>query len=123
MVRGARVPARTDQPRTAADRYAPSAERQRRGLEALVSLAHAAAARTRSGPGGPPPPAGGRVIVVIPAHNEAGTIGSTLRSLAAQTMAPDEMVVVCDNCTDDTAVVSRQAGADRVMTTVGNTAR
>lgn len=63
------------------------------------------------------------MIVVIPAHNEAATIESTLRSLAAQTMPPDEMVVVCDNCTDDTSLVSRQAGADRVMTTVGNTAR
>ena len=63
------------------------------------------------------------MIVVIPAHNEAATIGSTLRSLAAQTMPPDEMVVVCDNCTDDTALVSRQAGADRVIATVGNTAR
>jgi cellulose synthase/poly-beta-1,6-N-acetylglucosamine synthase-like glycosyltransferase len=69
------------------------------------------------------PSAGGRVIVLIPAHNEAASIGSTLRSLAAQTMPPDEMVVVCDNCTDDTAEVSRRAGADRVMTTVGNTAR
>jgi poly-beta-1,6-N-acetyl-D-glucosamine synthase len=89
----------------------------------MAALASPAAARPSFGPVGPRSPAGGRVIVVIPAHNEAATIGSTLRSLAAQTMPPDQMVVVCDNCTDDTAVVSWQAGADLVMTTVGNTAR
>ncbi len=98
----------------------PSEDRQRQGLEALASLARPGAASPRPGHR---PPAAGRVIVVIPAHDEAATIGSTLRSLAAQTMPPDEMVVICDNCTDDTAAVSRQAGADRVMTSVDNTAR
>jgi len=115
--------ARSNQLRTVNGQYAPSAERQRRGLEVLASLASPAAIRPRFGRDEPRTAAGGRVIVVIPAHNEAATIGSTLRSLAAQTMPPDEMVVVCDNCTDDTALVSRQAGADRVIATVGNTAR
>jgi biofilm PGA synthesis N-glycosyltransferase PgaC len=60
-----------------------------------------------------------RVIVVIPAHNEAQSIAGTLRSLARQTHQPAEVVVVCDNCTDETASVSAANGA-RVMLTVGN---
>src|ERR1700758_1172314 len=100
--------AHSDQLRTGADHCAPSAECQRRGPRAMAALASPAAARPSFGPVGPRSPAGDRVIVVIPAHNEAATIGSTLRSLAAQTLPPDEMVVVCDNCTDDTAVVSWQ---------------
>ena len=42
------------------------------------------------------------VAVVIPAHNEKDYIGPLLASLLAQTEAVDEVVVVCDNCTDDT---------------------
>jgi biofilm PGA synthesis N-glycosyltransferase PgaC len=64
----------------------------------------------------------GRVVVLIPAHNEAESIGQTLRSLSLQSRAPDEIIVVCDNCTDDTADVSLANGA-RVMATVGNKAR
>lgn len=62
------------------------------------------------------------MIVIIPAHNEAASIGKTLGSLFAQTRAPDKIIVVCDNCTDATAEVSARYGA-HVMTTAGNTAR
>jgi poly-beta-1,6-N-acetyl-D-glucosamine synthase len=124
MSQTSRLPARA--PGTSRDDTidAPSGERQRRGLEVLASLAvpvsaawHGRRAEQRA------EQTGGRVIVVIPAHNEAATVGSTLRSMAAQTLPPDEVVVVCDNCTDDTADVSRRAGANRIITTVGNTAR
>jgi biofilm PGA synthesis N-glycosyltransferase PgaC len=64
----------------------------------------------------------GRVIVILPAHNEEATIGRTLQSLRAQTRRPDEIIVVCDNCTDATEVVSAGHGA-HVLMTVGNTAR
>jgi biofilm PGA synthesis N-glycosyltransferase PgaC len=61
-------------------------------------------------------------MAVIPAHNEAASIGATLRSLRQQTRPPDEILVVCDNCTDDTAEIAASCGA-RVFVTVGNTAR
>lgn len=67
-------------------------------------------------------PRTGRVIVVIPAHNEAASIGKTLRSLRCQTRRPDEVMVVCDNCTDDTDTIAAQHGA-QVMWTLRNTGR
>lgn len=62
----------------------------------------------------------GHVLVIIPAHNEAASIAHTLRSLKQQTTPAKEVVVVCDNCTDQTAEIAAANGA-RVMTTVGNT--
>jgi poly-beta-1,6-N-acetyl-D-glucosamine synthase len=63
-----------------------------------------------------------RVTVLIPAHNEAASIGHTLSSLQGQAHLPDDVIVVCDNCTDNTAEIAAWCGA-RVLTTVGNTAR
>lgn len=63
---------------------------------------------------------GHRIAVLIPAHNEASGIANTLRSLAEQTYLPDRVIVVCDNCTDDTAAVARGYGAE-VVETVDNT--
>ena len=61
-----------------------------------------------------------RLTVLVPAYNEALTIAATLESLWRQTRPPDRVVVVADNCTDDTAELAREHGAD-VFTTVGNT--
>ena len=61
-----------------------------------------------------------RVVVLVPAHDEAASIGTTLRALQAQTRRPDRVVVVADNCTDDTVAIARAAGAE-VVETVGNT--
>jgi cellulose synthase/poly-beta-1,6-N-acetylglucosamine synthase-like glycosyltransferase len=61
-----------------------------------------------------------RLTVLVPAHDEAQTIAATLGSLSQQTRPPDRVVVVADNCTDDTADVARAHGAD-VFVTVGNT--
>jgi cellulose synthase/poly-beta-1,6-N-acetylglucosamine synthase-like glycosyltransferase len=63
-----------------------------------------------------------RVTAIIPAHNEAATIAGTIRSLRRQTEPPDRIIVVCDNCTDDTADTATLAGAE-VFFTVGNTAK
>jgi cellulose synthase/poly-beta-1,6-N-acetylglucosamine synthase-like glycosyltransferase len=60
------------------------------------------------------------VTVLIPAHNEAASIGATLDSLGAQDPAPDRIVVVADNCTDATESVARARGAE-VFVTEGNT--
>ncbi|MFG6685645.1 glycosyltransferase [Mariniflexile sp. HNIBRBA6329] len=40
--------------------------------------------------------------IIIPAHNEASSIGLTLDSLVKQTLQPKRIVVVNDNSTDDT---------------------
>jgi cellulose synthase/poly-beta-1,6-N-acetylglucosamine synthase-like glycosyltransferase len=60
------------------------------------------------------------VAVLIPAHNEAAGIEDTLRSAALQSRPPGRVCVIADNCTDDTARLAREAGAE-VVETVGNT--
>jgi cellulose synthase/poly-beta-1,6-N-acetylglucosamine synthase-like glycosyltransferase len=56
-----------------------------------------------------------RLAVVIPAHNEAGTVGKCLASLS-KCLRPNgveaRVVVVADNCSDATAEVARRAGAE-----------
>jgi glycosyltransferase involved in cell wall biosynthesis len=42
------------------------------------------------------------IYIVIPAHNEEDSIGSTLDSLVMQSLLPKSVVVVNDNSTDDT---------------------
>ena len=61
-----------------------------------------------------------RVTVLIPAHDEAASIGATLDSLGAQDPAPERIIVVADNCTDATESIARAHGAD-VFLTIGNT--
>jgi biofilm PGA synthesis N-glycosyltransferase PgaC len=63
-----------------------------------------------------------RITALIPAHNEEATIPATIRSLRQQMTPVDRIVVVCDNCTDHTAEVSRSLGAE-IFTTAGNTRR
>jgi cellulose synthase/poly-beta-1,6-N-acetylglucosamine synthase-like glycosyltransferase len=61
-----------------------------------------------------------RLVVLIPAHNEADRIGAAIEGLWRQTRKPDLIVVVTDNCTDDTAEVAASHGAD-IFATRGNT--
>ena len=56
-----------------------------------------------------------RVTVVIPSYNDAEMLRGCLEALAAQTRAPDEIVVVDNGSTDDTAEVGRAAGARVVV--------
>ncbi|MGW8482389.1 glycosyltransferase [Microbacterium sp. NPDC055903] len=60
------------------------------------------------------------VTVLIPAHNEEASLPHTLRSLLEQSTPPNRILVVADNCTDNTAAVAREFGA-AVFETVGNT--
>ena len=55
-------------------------------------------------------PTSARVTVIVPAYNEEATIAETMRSLAAQTVPPAEIIVVDDGSTDGTARVARSLG-------------
>ncbi len=45
--------------------------------------------------------------ILIPAHNEATMIGATLEGLLTQVDTAEQIVVVADNCTDETAAIAR----------------
>ncbi len=51
------------------------------------------------------------IDVVVPAYNGADYLHESLSSIAAQTRAPSEVIVVDDGSTDDTAAVARSLGA------------
>jgi len=52
------------------------------------------------------------VAVMIPAHDEREGIGATVTRVRSQLSADDRLVVIADNCTNDTADVTRAAGAE-----------
>jgi cellulose synthase/poly-beta-1,6-N-acetylglucosamine synthase-like glycosyltransferase len=56
-----------------------------------------------------------RTAVLIPAHNEGAGILPTVRDVEAQLGPADRILVVADNCSDDTAEIARSAGADVVI--------
>jgi biofilm PGA synthesis N-glycosyltransferase PgaC len=60
-----------------------------------------------------------RMVALVPAHNEASSIGTTIEALLAQTRPFDAIVVVGDNCTDDTVEIARRYPVE-VMETAGN---
>lgn len=59
------------------------------------------------------------VVAIIPAHNEQGRIQACLTSLQRQSQPADVVIVVADNCTDDTMTEAIGAGAT-VVETVNN---
>lgn len=61
-------------------------------------------------------------MALIPAHDEAAAIGAAVGSLRKQTCRPDRVIVVADNCSDDTEAVAGRHGAE-VWTTRGNVHR
>jgi hypothetical protein len=83
-----------------------------------VSSAHlllllGAAVWSRRG-GSPSPCDTVALAVVIPAHDEEGQISATVASVQAGRYSPTNLriVVVADNCTDQTAATARAAGAE-----------
>lgn len=58
------------------------------------------------------PSSGVKTVVVVPAHNEAEGIAASLASIAADLPENAHILVVADNCTDGTADVARNAGAE-----------
>jgi glycosyltransferase involved in cell wall biosynthesis len=55
-----------------------------------------------------------RTAIVMPAHNEASVIVHALRSIVPQLLKTDRLIVVADNCTDDTAVIAAAEGAETI---------
>lgn len=62
-----------------------------------------------------------KLLVLVPAHNEAATIGHTLHALLSQTRPADRIVVIADNCSDDTAKIAGRYRGITVIETTGNT--
>lgn len=60
------------------------------------------------------------LTVIVPAYNEAASVGDTIRSLLCQTMPPDEIIVVDDRSEDATGDVARALGVT-VLTPPENT--
>jgi cellulose synthase/poly-beta-1,6-N-acetylglucosamine synthase-like glycosyltransferase len=56
-----------------------------------------------------------RLTVVMPAHNEASIIANTLHSLLQQLTKSDRLVVVADNCSDQTAAIAAAEGAEVIV--------
>jgi cellulose synthase/poly-beta-1,6-N-acetylglucosamine synthase-like glycosyltransferase len=55
------------------------------------------------------------VGIVMPAHNEASVIGRSIRSILPQLTPSDRLVVVADNCSDDTSKVAALEGAEVII--------
>ncbi|MGO9597066.1 MAG: glycosyltransferase family 2 protein [Isosphaeraceae bacterium] len=77
----------------------------------MLATSLAALLRRRATPESGPPRA--RFLVLIPAHDEEEGIAATLRSCLALDYPADlfKVLVIADNCTDQTALVARREGA------------
>jgi cellulose synthase/poly-beta-1,6-N-acetylglucosamine synthase-like glycosyltransferase len=53
-----------------------------------------------------------RVAIIIPAHNESAGLLPTIGDINLQLRAGDRMLVVADNCIDDTAAVAAATGVE-----------
>ncbi len=45
--------------------------------------------------------------IILPAHNESGVIAETLEALLRQVDEDDEIIVICNGCTDETETIVR----------------
>jgi cellulose synthase/poly-beta-1,6-N-acetylglucosamine synthase-like glycosyltransferase len=64
------------------------------------------------------PPSGNsgrRVAVLVPAHDESTGLLPTIADIRAQLRASDRLLVVADNCADDTAAVAAAAGVEVIV--------
>ena len=51
------------------------------------------------------------IAILMPAHNEALVIAESIHSIKQQLQSQDRLVVVADNCTDETATIATACGA------------
>lgn len=79
----------------------------------LLALTLAAARRPAAAQHAEPNPEGApRVAILVPAHNESTHVLPTIACLLAELGPRDRLLVVADNCSDDTAALARHAGAE-----------
>jgi cellulose synthase/poly-beta-1,6-N-acetylglucosamine synthase-like glycosyltransferase len=76
-------------------------------IEVLFSITSPKAVRRHRGVSERPP-----IAVLMPAHDEASVIANTLDSLGAELRMSDRLLVVADNCSDDTAALAARHGAE-----------
>lgn len=55
-----------------------------------------------------------RIVALIPAHNEQESIMATVAALLQQQRLPDQIIVICDNCTDQTYERASSLNSSRV---------
>jgi cellulose synthase/poly-beta-1,6-N-acetylglucosamine synthase-like glycosyltransferase len=70
--------------------------------------------RKAAAPASPNGEVRGRIAVLVPAHNESTGLRPTAEDIKAQLRPGDRLVVVADNCVDDTASMATSAGAEVV---------
>src|SRR5262249_39694817 len=51
-------------------------------------------------------------VIIVPAHNEGADVVPTIHDIKSQLGNNDRLLVVADNCTDDTATIAEAAGAE-----------
>ncbi|KAB7785412.1 glycosyltransferase family 2 protein [Methylorubrum populi] len=84
-------------------------------IPAAVFAGEIAAAHRRRPPPPLPPVDRPALAVLVPAHDEERDVGAALDSIRAQLRPGDRLVVVADNCTDRTADIAGQGGAEVVV--------
>lgn len=52
-----------------------------------------------------------KTAILVPAHNEESVIATTLENLLPQLTTQDQLIVIADNCTDQTAEIAHRYGA------------
>lgn len=53
-----------------------------------------------------------KMAILVPAHDEEAGIGATVEALLKELRPGDRILVIADNCSDQTAEFARQAGAE-----------
>jgi cellulose synthase/poly-beta-1,6-N-acetylglucosamine synthase-like glycosyltransferase len=85
------------------------------GLQlALLGVQFAGSARKQVASSGNDTRHAVKCAVIIPAHNEEGTIVETIRAIQSQLNSDDRLIVVADNCSDGTAGLALGTGAEIV---------
>jgi len=86
-------------------------------LGTTVLFVEIIAALTRHDTAGPQEGERRPAAVLMPAHNESTVIAMAIRSVLPQLAVNDRLVVIADNCSDNTAAIAVQEGAEVVVRT------
>ena len=86
-------------------------------LSICFAVEVAAGLRPLSGQVGERGQPGRSAVIIIPAQNEAASIGATIAALGGESTGIATLLVVADNCTDRTAEIVREHGAECIVRT------